>query len=170
MKPLVIGVGNRWRGDDGIGPKTIEELAALGADGPDAELVTLDGEPGRLVTAWQDRSRVVVVDAIVAGDPPGTIQCINAHPGAEADRLAGWSVAAGSHGNGVAAAVALGRALGRLPEQLVVVGIEPGRLDHGDALSPAVAAAIDCVVDTVVRLVTEPVTHPVRGEVRAPCA
>ena len=69
MRPLVIGVGNRWRGDDGIGPKTIDALAALGADGPDAELVTLDGEPGRLVAAWQDRSRVVVVDAIVAGDP-----------------------------------------------------------------------------------------------------
>jgi hydrogenase maturation protease len=157
MRPLVIGVGNRWRGDDGIGPRTIE---ALHADGVDAELITLDGEPSRLVASWQDRSRVVVVDAIVEGDPPGTIHCIAAHPGP--DRLEGWQPATGSHGNGVAAAIALGRALGRLPEQLVVVGVEPGRLDHGDAMSPAVAAALDTV--------TELVTHLVRGEVAAPCA
>jgi hydrogenase maturation protease len=162
MRPLVIGVGNRWRGDDGIGPRTIDALAALGADGPDAELVALDGEPGRLVAAWHNRWRVVVVDAIVAGDPPGTIHCIAAHPGAGLDQIDGRPTAASSHGNGIAAAIALGRALDRLPEQLVVVGVEPGQLDHGDSLSPAVAAAIDTV--------TELVTHVVNEEVDSPCA
>ncbi len=155
MRTLVIGVGNRWRGDDGIGPRTVEALAALGADGPDADLLTLDGEPGRLVAAWEDRSRVVVVDAIVTGDPPGTVHCVTTG-------FAGRGAAASSHGNGIAEAVALGRALGRLPERLVMVGVEPGRLDHGDELSPAVAAALD----TVIRLVT----HVVTEEVGAPCA
>jgi hypothetical protein len=41
----------------------------------------------------------------------------------------------------------------------VVVGVEPERLDHGDGLSPAVAAALDTV--------TELVTHLVRGQVGA---
>jgi hydrogenase maturation protease len=162
MRPLVIGVGNRWRGDDGIGPKTIEALAALGADGPEADLVALDGEPGRLVAVWEGRSRVVIVDAIVTGDASGTVHCIAAHPGAGPDRIDGWQTATGSHGNGIAAAIALGRALDRLPEQLVVVGVEPGCLDHGDELSPAVAAAID--------IVTELVTHVVNEDLDSPCA
>ena len=162
MRPLVIGVGNRWRGDDGVGPLTIDALAALGADGPDADLIALDGEPGRLVAAWEDRSRVVVVDAIVTGDRPGTVHCIAAHPDADRDRIEGWQATAGSHGNGIAAAIALGRALDRLPVRLVVVGVEPGRLDHGDELSPAVAAAI--------HIVTELVTHAVNEEVDSPCA
>ena len=67
VNPLVIGVGNRWRGDDGVGPCTIEALARI--EGLDAELLTLDGEPARLVAAWQGRSVVVIVDAIVTGDP-----------------------------------------------------------------------------------------------------
>ncbi len=162
MRSLVIGVGNRWRGDDGIGPRTIEALAALGADGPDAELLTLDGEPGRLVDAWHDRSQVVVVDAIVAGEAPGTIHCIAAHPGTGPNRLDGCRAAASSHGNGIVAAIALGRALDRLPEQLVVLGVEPCRLDHGDALSPEVDAAIGTV--------TELITHFVNEDVDSPCA
>lgn len=155
MRPLVIGVGNRWRGDDGIGPLTIDALAALGTDGPDADLIALDGEPGRLVAAWEDRSRVVVVDAIVTGAAPGTVHCVTSG-------FAGRGAGASSHGNGIAEAVALGRALDRLPEQLVVIGIEPGRLDHGAELSPTVAAALD----TVVRLVCERVDE----EAGAPCA
>ena len=51
-----------------------------------------------------------------------------------------------------------------------MIGVEPGRLDHGDALSPAVAAAIDALVATVIDLATEPVTHLVGEEVASPCA
>ena len=152
MRPLVIGVGNRWRGDDGIGPKTIDAIEAIGVD---AELLTLDGEPGRLVAAWEDRSRVVVVDAIVTGAAPGTVHCVTSGFG-------GRGAGASSHGNGIAEAVALGRALGRFPEQLVVIGVEPGRLDHGDELSSAVAAALDTVIRLVCELVGE--------EAGAPCA
>ena len=76
--------------------------------------------------------------------------------------FAGRGAGASSHGNGIAEAVALGRALDRLPEQLVVIGIEPGRLDHGDELSPTVAAALDTVIRLVCELVNE--------EVGAPCA
>jgi hydrogenase maturation protease len=38
--------------------------------------------------------------------------------------------------------VELGRALGRLPNRLVVVGVEAERFDHGAPLSPHVAAAV----------------------------
>jgi len=150
MTPLVIGVGNRWRGDDGIGPRTIEALARI--DDLDAELLTLDGEPARLVTAWQGRPRVVVVDAIAAGEPPGTIHVVT-----DLHRLPGAATDVSSHGGGIVEAVALGRALGQLPERLLVVGVEPAEIGHGVELSPPVAASLDAVV----RLVAEEV---------APCA
>jgi len=143
--PLVIGVGNRWRGDDGIGPDTIDALARLDdLEGLDADILTLDGEPARLVATWQGRPLVVVVDAIVAGRPPGTVHVIT-DPSHLPDRAAGAS----SHGGGVAEAVALGRALGQLPDRLVVVGVEPATVEHGDVLSPPVAAAVDSVVRLV---------------------
>ena len=146
MDPLVIGVGNRWRSDDGIGPGTIDALADV--QDLDAELVVLDGEPARLVAAWQGRALVVIVDAIVAGELPGTVHVLT-----DPNSLHGAEVGASSHGGGVAEAVALGRALGQLPDRLVVVGVEPATVDHGDVLSPPVAAAIDAVVAAVVGLV-----------------
>ena len=139
LTPMVIGVGNRWRGDDGVGPRTIEALARV--DGLDAELLTLDGEPARLVAAWQGRPVVVVVDAIVAGEPPGTVHVV-----ADLDRLPGAAAGASSHGGGIAEAVALGRALGQLPDRLLVVGVEPAAVGHGEVLSAPVAASVDAVV------------------------
>jgi hydrogenase maturation protease len=142
MKPLVIGVGNRWRRDDAIGPRAIEALAAEGRD--DIDLLALDGEPARLVFAWADRPLVVVIDAVRTGAPPGTMHHLDA-----LDRDLIVPPSPSTHGAGVACAVALGRALDRLPDRLMVLGIEPADIDHGDELSPAVAAVFDALVNQV---------------------
>ena len=43
----------------------------------------------------------------------------------------------------MAEAIALGRALGRLPRQLLLFGIEGGRFDAGASLSPEVERATE---------------------------
>lgn len=147
MRPLVIGVGNRWRSDDGVGPRVVDALG----DGVAADLATLDGEPARLVERWTGHPHVIIVDAIVAGAPAGTVHRIDADT--EVGSLPGISAEASSHAGGLANAVALGRSLGRFPERLLVVGVEPADVGHGNRLSPPVLAAID----EVVRLVREEV-------------
>lgn len=147
MKPLIVGLGNRWRGDDGVGPRVVEVIAALGRN--DVDVVELDGEASRLVSAWAGRRSVVLVDAVRAGAPPGTI-----HQLIGPDRIPTVIGGATTHGGGVAAAVALGRALDSLPVRLVIVGVEPAAIDHDDELSPAVAAALDEVVERVLEEVT----------------
>lgn len=142
MRPLVIGVGNRWRADDGLGPRALDALAEQTAGVVD--LIALDGEPARLVAAWAGRFHVVVIDAVRSGDPPGTIHRVEGLDLGLTDRSS-----PSSHGAGVAAAVAIGRALDRLPDRLVVLGIEPERVEHGDDLSAPVAAAFDELVERV---------------------
>jgi hydrogenase maturation protease len=143
MKPVIIGVGNRWRGDDGVGPRAIDAIDELGRD--DVDVLVLDGEPARLAAAWVGRPCAVVVDAIRADAAPGTI-----HHLADPDRMASVISAASTHGGGVAVAVALARALGTLPGRLVVLGIEPAGVGHGDRLSPEVARALPDVVTLAV--------------------
>ena len=145
---LVIGVGNPARGDDGVGHAVVARVAER-AD-PLIDTLLLDGEPARLVEAWTGRRHAVVVDAVRAGASPGTIHEIRV-TGTGAAPLDRWDPATGTHGAGVAAAVALGRALGRLPPELVVVGIEPGDISTGAGLSPAVAAEVDALADRVHR-------------------
>jgi hydrogenase maturation protease len=67
---LVIGLGNPLRGDDGVGPRLVEELNHRGLPG---EVTALDGGAGGLdllqvLEGWQ---RVVVVDAADVGREPG---------------------------------------------------------------------------------------------------
>ncbi len=148
---VVIGIGNAFRGDDGIGPAA---AAALRDAVPGVRVLTLDGEPTRLVDAWTGHRLAVVVDAVRAGAEPGTLHRLEV--GVDALPEAGHPPS--SHAAGLATAVALGRALGRNPGRLVVHGVEPAGTAAGEQLSAPVAAALPELVDRVAR------------EVRSACA
>jgi hydrogenase maturation protease len=134
---VVIGVGNEWRHDDGIGPAVVGQLRDLVPSG--VELVITDGEPTRLIEAWTGAALAVVVDAVRAQPP---------HPGRVhrfvVDRPAdGLARTASSHGLGLDEAIALAVALDRMPGRLIVHAIEAADLTPGTGLTPAVAAAAD---------------------------
>ena len=57
--------------------------------------------------------------------------------------------AASSHAAGLGDAVALGRALGRLPESLWIVGVVGDRFEIGADRSPPVAAAVGAAAAAV---------------------
>ncbi len=135
-RPVIIGVGNPMRRDDGVGPAVIAELHARSVD---ADLVTLDGEPTRLLDAWSGRDRAIVVDAVTSDSAVGTIHRIDV----ATDPIPAPPPAASSHGAGLAEAVELARALDALPGRLVVFGIEADNVSFGEGLSPAVEAAVD---------------------------
>lgn len=137
---VVIGVGNPMRRDDGVGAAVLAHLdvAAGPEQGASFELVTLDGEATRLVDAWTERRCAVVVDAVRAGGEPGSIHRLVAG----VDDLPSAPAARSSHGAGVAHAIGLAEALDRMPDRLVVIGVEPADLSDGPGLSPAVAAAV----------------------------
>jgi hydrogenase maturation protease len=145
-RPLLVGIGNPWRGDDGIGWAVAEGAGRRLGDAVD--VVCCDGEPTRLLDAWADADFAVVVDAARTGASPGTL-----HLWTEGLPTGFVSSAGGSHAFGIASTVALGQALHRVPQRLAVIGIEAGELGSGDSFSAEVAAAVDLAVDLVARLV-----------------
>ena len=132
MSVRVIGVGNRFRSDDGVGPLVADRLAEAGV-----EAMEHSGEGAGLMAAWSGVDRVVLVDATRSGAPPGTLVRLDAVAAALPRDLLRCS----SHLFGVAEAVETARVLGRLPPVLIVYGIEGARFDFGDSLTPAVVAA-----------------------------
>lgn len=143
---VVIGMGNPMRRDDGIGHVALERLGRLPElDERQVELVALDGEATRLIAAWRGRRRAIVIDAGRAGAAPGTVHRLEAG----VDRLPGWTESPSSHTAGLAEAVALGDALGALPDQLIVLGVEAEDLSMGEGLSPAVEAALPALVERI---------------------
>lgn len=141
-RAVVIGVGNEFRHDDGVGPIVAACLEKLA---PPGVLVTAcDGEPVALLDAWSGVALAVIVDAVLCEpSTPGRIRRT------DIESLRDRTAATSSHALGIPDAVSLGRALDRLPGALVVIAVEAARLDLGAGLSEPVAAAIPGVVQAV---------------------
>ncbi len=143
----VIGVGNAFRHDDGIGPAVVRRLRERALDRPlppSVALVDCDGETGQLMSLWEGAELAVVVDAAHAHPGhPGRVHRFS-HEGPYA-RPATTS----SHGLGLGEAIELSDALGRLPGKLVVFAVEGADSSLGTGLTPAVAAAVDRLAETV---------------------
>lgn len=143
MTTVVLGVGNPYRHDDGVGPAVADHLRSMLLAG--VTVVESDGEPSRLLDCWHGAALAVVVDAVRAdGVQAGTVLR------AEDLNESSARPPASSHGVGVSEAWALGEVLGRLPQRLVVYGIVGRRFDPGLGLSPAVTQAVEEVVAAIV--------------------
>lgn len=139
----VIAIGNALRADDGAGAAVLRRLS--GRVPADVALVEAAGEPAALLEAWEGLERVVIVDAVRGAGAPGTVHRFDAARAPLPARTGGAS----THGLGLAEALELGRALGRLPARVVVVGIEAGAEGQGAGLSPEVEAALDEAAEEV---------------------
>lgn len=137
----VIGIGTRWRRDDAVGLEVAARLRARGIDARDAE-----GEAVELIGLWEGIETAIVIDAVHSGGIPGTVSRIEA---GQSPLPTGLS-SASTHALGIAEAVELARALGRLPERLLMLAIEGADFTAGGGLTPAVAAAVDVAVEAVV--------------------
>ncbi|MEU5979305.1 hydrogenase maturation protease [Streptomyces sp. NPDC047315] len=144
----IIGVGNAFRRDDGVGPAVVARLAQHHMAHRPPEDVTLsssDGDPARLMALWEGRALAVIVDAVrVDGGRPGRIR--RWEPRTCPGRL---PVTASTHGLGVREAVELSEALDGLPARTVVWAVEVVDVGPGPGLSPPVAAAVVGVADAV---------------------
>jgi hydrogenase maturation protease len=132
----VIGVGNRWAGDDSAGLLVAEALRDRVPAG--VAVTTHEGEPTALLDLWEGARVAVVVDAITGAGPPGAVHAFDATTSPLPASFAGPS----THAFSVAQAIELARRLGRLPARVVVVGVEGRRFEAGAAPTPEVEDAI----------------------------
>jgi hydrogenase maturation protease len=136
---LVVGLGNRFRRDDGVGVVAAAALNELTL--PGVRVVTDIVEPVSLLEAWSGAGLAVVIDAAVATpSTPGRVRrCVLS------DVVAG-SEGLSAHGVDITRTHALGQALGRVPDAVVVFAIEVADTGHGIGLTPQVASAVSEVV------------------------
>jgi hydrogenase maturation protease len=132
----VFGLGNEWRGDDGVGVEVARRVGGR----------VVEGEPIALVDALAGEDDVVVVDAVSSGADPGTIFRFEVGDEPLPVKLFG---APSTHALGLAEAVELARSLGRLPRRVLVYGVEGESFGFGQGLSVPVAAAADRLTEEV---------------------
>jgi hydrogenase maturation protease len=139
---LVIGVGNEFRHDDGVG--LVVAAAVAERKLPGVEVMTAIGEPGAILDAWTGVSVVIAVDAAMGtSGNSGTVRRWT--PGEDAE-----TVVVSSHALGLPQTYALGQAIGQIPDKLVVFTVDIDDVSHGVGLTATVANAVPVVVEAIV--------------------
>jgi hydrogenase maturation protease len=155
---LVLGLGNVLCGDDGLGAAAVARLAR-DWEAPEGALVLDGGTLGlSLLPYFEDARDAILVDAVRADAPPGTLVSLSGEDVAPAvrDRLS-------VHQIGVADLLDGARLTDRYPPRLVLLGIVPASLALGIERSPEVEARLPDLVEAVVNEAAR-MGHPfVRG-------
>jgi hydrogenase maturation protease len=141
---VVIGLGNPLMGDDGVGLAALERLRNEW-DLPDVDLV--DGATWglSLLPVIEDAESLLLVDAIAAQCEPGTIIELTR------ERLPIYlSRKLSPHQVDMRDALAVAELRGRLPNDVVAIGVQPAVVALGTELSAVVEQRLDELVDTVI--------------------
>ena len=148
---LILGVGNEALRDEGIGVHVARALAPR--DLPEGVQVRDGGTLGyALLGELEGVERLVLVDAMEMHLSPATIvsarleelRCLT-----PPDRTS-------LHGTGLFDALELARALGLLPGDVRIVGVQPAEIGWGFELSPALKRALPAVLDAVLAAALAP--------------
>ncbi len=136
---IFIGVGHAERQDDGVGPFVAEGLRRRGLPA-----VAHGGDGTGLLDLWESRSACIVIDAVANTGATGGLSVFTDLDASDFLRTA---FVHSTHRLGLPEAVALGRALGRLPGRLIVIGVTGAAFGFGSGLSPPVESAAERLID-----------------------
>jgi len=144
----ILGVGNVWRGDDGVGPFIAGQLANRL---PELTIRSCNGEITGLLGEFEHCNELLLIDAIDAASAnlrPGSVLRLDA--GDPALTQSGLR-ASSSHVLGVMEALTLARTLDLLPDKCAVIGVAGKRFEHRQELSPPVQRAAETLVEDLSR-------------------
>jgi hydrogenase maturation protease len=132
MKPiLIICLGNPLMRDEGIGIRLASELLVHLADNPDVEVMDLGTGGLSVMHAIADRKKIIFVDCAIMGQKPGTMLRFTPQQVRSKKVRMRYSL----HEGDLLNTLELSRRLGECPDDIVIFGIEPKEIAHGEGLT-----------------------------------
>jgi len=142
-KIVVLGVGNLLLSDEGIGVHVVNKLMEMALP-PEVE-VTEGGIDGLgLMNVVVRADRLIVIDAVKGGGPPGSIYRFGIEDLTTAPHVYKMSV----HEIGILEVIRLSGLVGQTPKT-TVIGVEPKSLEMGMELSPEIQAKVPRIIELV---------------------
>jgi len=131
--------------DEGIGVRILEALQDL-KDGPSGVDFLDSGNSGmRILHSLEGRQKVVFVDCAFMESPPGTLRRFTPAEVETRKVLPRLSL----HEGDLLQTLELAGRLGILPDEVVLIGIQPLSVEPGDGITPELAGNFDRYVRTV---------------------
>ncbi len=143
-KQVVVGMGNVLLKDEGIGvhvARTLQEEILPS----DSGLEVIDGATSPDVfLSLKGSAKVIVVDAMEAGDVPGAIYRFRPSEVSSYGRIA-----LSAHQGNLLEELRLLNEIGQGPQEVVVIGVQPKEIGWGLELSPELQKQVPCVARLV---------------------
>ena len=144
-KNLILGIGNILLSDEGIGVRVAERMQRMSLP-PDVEVLEGGVKGLDLIYFIEGREKVIVVDAVKAGAPPGTLFRFT-----DKDLAAKKGTLRSAHGIDFSDVIAITGFMGIKPPEIIFLGIEPESLDAGMELSPLIEKNIPILINLVMK-------------------
>jgi hydrogenase maturation protease len=144
---VVLGLGNPLMGDEGIGVYLVERLESSAGDYPSVEF--LDAGTGGLSVLHhiEGRCKAILIDCAFMDEEPGAIRRFTPEEVRSRKVLAHQSL----HEADLMRVIEIARQLDQAPEEIVIFGIQPQRVELGQGLSPALIERIDEYISLVLQ-------------------
>ena len=153
----VLGLGNLVHADDGVGVHAVQELQRDSRVPPGVALLD-GGTHGLALLPYISRfTRLLVIDAVNAGERPGTLVRF------EGSALHGLPGKASVHQLGFADMMVALKLLNESPPELVVLGVQPSSTEWSIELTTTVREALPALLDAVVQQLETWNMSPVGG-------
>ena len=137
---VVLGIGNLLWADEGFGVRCIEALQRRWEFAEHVQLIDGGTQGLYLIQHVQEADALLIFDAIDYGLEPGTLKEVRDD---EVPRFMGAKKMS-LHQTGFQEVIAASSLTGKLPEELLLIGVQPEELDdYGGSLRPVVKARLD---------------------------
>ncbi len=158
-RTLILGIGNILWADEGFGVRAVESLHR-NWDFDDSVALMDGGTQGiYLLQHVEDADILVIFDAIDYGLAPATLKLV------EGDAVPNYMGAkkVSLHQTGFQEVLAMAEMLGRLPEHMLLVGVQPVQIeDFGGSLHPQVCQQIGPAAEAAVQWLANHGVHGTR--------
>lgn len=143
----VIGFGNKFLSDDGIGPIVIEKLEKTGfSKDENIELTDLGTSGTDLIFQIKECPRIIIIDALDAGQEIGKVVRIKEK---DIEHFCNEGILSLSlHDLNLADILKLARAM-KLKTDITIIGIKPLNIEFGEELSPEIQEKIPEIISLV---------------------
>lgn len=149
---LVIGLGNVLLKDEGVGVHVVEKLQQLTLP---CNVEVIDGGTASLnaLLTVPAVEKLVVIDALRAGKEPGTIYQarLRGEDQNRLERIFGSDTKVSLHQMGLVDALAVVEKMNCAPKEIVIIGIEPEKIDWGLELTDQVKQKVPEIVNSVLK-------------------
>lgn len=140
---LILGIGNILLRDEGTGVRVVEYIQQNTLQNT-IEVVDGGTAGADLIDIMADREKVIIIDAVQAGKPPGTVIRFNE---SELENIPKSILSL--HDLGIAETLKMVEKINCRPDEVIFFGIQPNDISPGLELSEEIAEVVPMVAEMV---------------------